>query len=87
MPVKSPEGIDIPSFIGNVVFGGDPNRKGGQLVQEEVQPVIIVEHNNNSGIKFLNPVVNRLEAIEPGLPIRIVMLFVMNSSRYCRNVR
>jgi hypothetical protein len=37
-------GGDAPAFVGVAVFGRGAHGEGGHLVEEEVQPVVVVEH-------------------------------------------
>jgi hypothetical protein len=53
--------------------GRGTHSKGGHLVQEEVQPVVVVEDDDDIGLLLAQPLANRREAVKERFPVRVLL--------------
>src|SRR5690606_34000770 len=79
--------LQAPAFIGIVIFVGAANSKGWHFVEEEIETVIVIHHDNNVGICFFQPFLCRHIAIKEALPVRLLLQVVGNGITHSRDVR
>ena len=65
---------DAPAFVRVAVFARGADREGRQLVEEEVEAVVVVEHHGDVRLLAREPAVHAVEAVEERLPVGIVLL-------------
>src|SRR5690606_22714616 len=64
---------DAPALVLVPVFGGAADREGRHLVEEEVEPVVVVDHHRDVGPLALEEAVDGLETVEERLPVRLLL--------------
>ena len=76
--------MDLHTFatLGSIA-GADG--EGRHLVEEEVEPVIVVEHHGNLGLLAPEEVVDRAEAIEERLPVARTLIPASRREGRARN--
>ena len=64
---------DAPTFIGIAVIIGGPDRKCRHLIEEKIQPMIIVENYDDIWAYLLKPSMYCLKSVKERLPIRLLL--------------
>jgi len=67
------DGGQPPALVGGPVLRRGANGEGRHLVEEEVQPVVVVDHHGDVRPGRLEPAVYRLEAVEERLPVGVLL--------------
>ena len=67
---------DAPAFVLVLVFERRADGEGRHLVEEEVEAVVVVEHDRDVGLLLGQPLVDRRIAFEERLPVRVLELLL-----------
>jgi hypothetical protein len=87
VPGEREHGRDVPAFVCAAVLGRRADRERRQLVEEEVQPVVVVDDHGDVRLRFAQPLVHGLEPVEEGLPVRLFLLPLLDRPADRRDVR
>ena len=67
---------NAPALVLVAIFVRGADREGRQLVEEEVQAMIVGEHDRHVRLLAREPAMHMVEAAEERLPVRVVLLAV-----------
>ncbi|MNT16211.1 hypothetical protein D3C72_1513010 [compost metagenome] len=83
---KRRQGGDAPAFVGVVVLRGGADGEGRQLVEEEVQAVVVVDHDRHVWLHLVQPLLHRRETVKERLPVRVLLQVLRDGAADGRNV-
>jgi hypothetical protein len=64
---------NAPALVRVVIFARRAYREGRHLVEEEVETVVVIEHNGNVRFDFIEPLAHRQEAVEKRFPVCVLL--------------
>src|SRR5213075_1183755 len=78
---------DTEPFIGDAVLVADAEREGRIVVEEEGGGVVVEAEEEHVGLLLRQPLRHRLVALEERLPVRVVLLALVERHRDRGHVR
>src|SRR6516164_5372224 len=64
---------DTPAFVFIAIEGSGADGECRELVEEKVEPVIVVKDHDHVGLLACEPIVHVIEALEKWTPIRVLV--------------
>src|SRR5882762_10210930 len=87
MPFQGWDGARPEAFVGDAVLVAHAQREGRVVVEEKSGGVIVEAEEQHVGLALGEPAGDRLVALEQRLPVRVVLLALVESDADSRYVR
>src|SRR2546421_5833496 len=86
MPLQRRNGTRAEAFVGDAVLLANTQREGRVVVEEESGGVIVEAEEQHVGLALGEPLRHRLVALEQRLPVRVVLLALVEGDADGRNM-